>query len=287
MLDAVAAAPAKQSIRIGITGSPGVGKSTFIEAFGRHVIGQGHRLAVLAIDPSSARTGGSILGDKTRMPELSRNPDAYIRPSPSGRGIGGVAQRTRESIPLVEAAGYDVVVVETVGVGQSEFAVAELVDLFVLLLAPGGGDELQGIKRGIMELADLIVINKADGELANAARHAASDYRNALTLMRPKYEAWRAETATVSSLNGEGIDTVWDTVERYRQAMTADGALERLRADQSVRWMWKQIEASLLEELKRDARLASLLGDLEGQVAAGRLSPTRAARRVLEEALKG
>lgn len=287
MLDAVTAAPAKQSIRIGITGSPGVGKSTFIEAFGRHVIGQGHRLAVLAIDPSSARTGGSILGDKTRMPELSRNPDAYIRPSPSGRGIGGVAQRTRESIPLVEAAGYDVVVVETVGVGQSEFAVAELVDLFVLLLAPGGGDELQGIKRGIMELADLIVINKADGELANAARHAASDYRSALTLMRPKYEAWRAETATVSSLNGEGIDTVWDTVDRYRQAMTADGALERLRADQSVRWMWKQIEASLLEELKRDARLAGLLGDLEGQVAAGRLSPTRAARRVLEQALKG
>ena len=285
LLDALADGSTRPSLRIGITGSPGVGKSSFIEAFGSHVIAQGHRLAVLAVDPSSSRTGGSILGDKTRMPELSRNPAAFVRPSPSGVGIGGVAQRTREAVPLVEAAGYDVVLVETVGVGQSEFAVAELVDLFMLLLAPGGGDELQGIKRGIMELADLVVVNKADGELASAARHAASDYRSALTLMRPKHASWRAEVLTVSSLNGDGIGEVWLAVQRFREALAEDGGLERQRAAQSVRWMWREIESALLARVREDERLVSLLDELERQVAGGSLSPSRAARRVLGEVL--
>lgn len=285
LLDGLVAGPASNSVRIGITGSPGVGKSTFIEAFGAHVTERGHRLAVLAIDPSSSRTGGSILGDKTRMPKLSRNPAAYIRPSPSGAGLGGVARRTRDVITVVEAAGFDVVLVETVGVGQSEFKVAELVDLFMLLLAPGGGDELQGIKRGIMELADLVVINKADGELKNAARHAASDYRSALTLMRPKHEAWKAEVLTVSSLTADGMDTVWDAVSRYRQALGQDGSFSGQRAGQAVRWMWQEIEAALLSRMRDRPGLDALLHELEGKVARGVLSPNAAANQVLERFL--
>ncbi|MBX3284786.1 MAG: methylmalonyl Co-A mutase-associated GTPase MeaB, partial [Actinobacteria bacterium] len=200
------------AVRVGISGPPGVGKSTFIEAVGSHVTGAGHRLAVLAVDPSSSRSGGSILGDKTRMETLARNPQAFIRPSPSGGELGGVARRTREAMLLCEAAGFDVVVVETVGVGQSELAVADLVDLFVLLASPSGGDDLQGIKRGIMELADLVVVTKADGDLATSANHAAADLRRAIHLLRPKYEGLETETLLVSSPTGTGIAEVWDHV---------------------------------------------------------------------------
>ena len=210
---------AGKAVRIGISGVPGVGKSTFIEAFGLHLIAQGHRVAVLAVDPSSRRTGGSILGDKTRMTELSRAPEAFIRPSPSRGTLGGVARRTREAILLCEAAGYDVIIVETVGVGQSETTVADMVDVFCLLLLPSGGDELQGIKKGIVEIAELIVVNKVDGDLKDAAMRAVADYRSALRLLRPVTPWWTTEVIPVSSLQGDGIAAVWGTVERHRQAM--------------------------------------------------------------------
>ena len=221
---------AGRSVRIGITGVPGVGKSTFIERFGLHVIGQGHRIAVLAVDPSSKRSGGSILGDKTRMQDLSTNRDAYIRPSPAGATLGGVARRTREAMLVCEAAGFDVVLVETVGVGQSETAVADMVDMFVLLLLPGGGDELQGIKRGIVELAELVIVNKADGDLADAALRTAADYRNALRLLRPPSPNWRVAVERCSALTGEGIPEVWRTVERYREVLGATGEIASRRA---------------------------------------------------------
>jgi len=207
------------SIRLGISGVPGVGKSTFIEAFGRHVIDRGHRIAVLAVDPTSARSGGSILGDKTRMEELARAPEAFIRPSPAGDTLGGVARRTREAMLACEAAGFDVIVVETVGVGQSETAVADMVDLFCLLLLPGGGDELQGIKRGIVEIADLIVVNKADGAMRDAARHAAAEYRHALTLLRPRDADWRVLLLQAAATENRGIDAVWETIGRWRRRM--------------------------------------------------------------------
>ena len=209
------------SIRIGISGVPGVGKSTFIEAFGLHVIGQGHKVAVLAVDPSSQRTGGSILGDKTRMEELTRNTSAFIRPSPSGGTLGGVARRTREAMLACEAAGYDVVIVETVGVGQSETAVSDMVDLFMLLLLPGGGDELQGIKKGIVELADLIVVNKADGALVDAARHAVAEYRHALALLRSPSKDWKVPVLTCSAATRIGVPEVWDTIGKYRATLSA------------------------------------------------------------------
>ena len=200
---------------------PGVGKSTFIEAFGLHVIGQGHKVAVLAVDPSSQRTGGSILGDKTRMEELTRNTSAFIRPSPSGGTLGGVARRTREAMLACEAAGYDVVIVETVGVGQSETAVSDMVDLFMLLLLPGGGDELQGIKKGIVELADLIVVNKADGALVNAARHAVAEYRHALALLRSPSKDWKVPVLTCSAATRLGVPEVWETIGKYRATLSA------------------------------------------------------------------
>lgn len=272
---------AGHSVRLGISGAPGVGKSTFIEAFGLHLIEAGHRVAVLAVDPSSARSGGSILGDKTRMPELSRDTAAFIRPSPAGVTLGGVARRTREAVLLVEAAGYDVVLVETVGVGQSETAVADMVDMFLLLLAPGAGDELQGIKRGIMELADLVIVNKADGALADAARHAVSDYRSALSLLRPKTPHWRAEVQPISALQGDGIADVWDAVARFRTAMAAGDAAAPRRAAQMARWMWREVEEGLLESLKADAAVATLARQLEAAVREGQLMPALAARRLL------
>jgi len=270
------------SIRIGITGAPGVGKSTFIEAFGGYLTGQGRQVAVLAVDPSSARSGGSILGDKTRMAELARDPRAFIRPSPSGGNLGGVARRTREVTLLVEAAGFDVVIVETVGVGQSEFAVADMVDMFVLLLSPGGGDELQGIKRGIMELADLVVVNKADGDLLAQARHAAADYKSALTLMRPRSPHWTPEVALISALKRQGLDEVWDAVARFRQAFDEGDGLAGRRAEQARQWMWAELEDSLRQALRTDAKVASLLDELEGQVIAGQVMPTVAAQRLIE-----
>lgn len=270
-----------QSIRVGITGVPGVGKSTFIEAFGLHVIGRGHKVAVLAIDPTSQRTGGSILGDKTRMEALSRHPDAFIRPSPAGSTLGGVARRTREAMLLVESAGFDVVIVETVGVGQSETAVADMVDLFLLLLPPAGGDELQGIKKGIVELADLIVVNKADGDLAAAARHAVAEYRHALSLLRPAHADWRVPVLSCSALSGQGINGVWEQIGAHRTLLGGNGALTRRRAEQARAWMWTEIRENLLSTFLADGAVKQALPGLERATAAGEVTPGAAARRLL------
>ena len=269
-------------MRVGISGSPGAGKSTFIEALGLHVVEHGHRVAVLAVDPSSTRSGGSILGDKTRMEQLVRSPSAFIRPSPTGGTLGGVARRTREAMLLCEAAGFDVVLVETVGVGQSEVAVDAMVDLFLLLLAPGGGDELQGIKRGIVELADLVVVNKADGDLAAAARSAASDYSSALRLLRAKQAGWEPRVLTASALEGTGVHDVWAAIEEFRATLDASGELERRRAQQAGDWMWSEVSESLLDALRRDAGVAALAGELEEAVRRGDLAPAAAARRLLD-----
>ena len=270
------------ALRVGITGSPGVGKSTFIEAYGLHLVDvQRQSVAVLAVDPSSQRTGGSILGDKTRMPGLAASPNAFIRPSPSGSTPGGVARRTREAITLCEAFGFDVVIVETVGAGQVEGAVADLVDVFVLLVGPGGGDDLQGIKRGIMELADVLVVTKADGDLAAIARHTAGDYRHALELLRPKAGAGAAPVLACSSLAGEGITEVARTVARLRGEWAASGRLAELRSHQATAWMWHDVEARLGEALRSDPEVAALAPGLETEVASGALSPTTAARRIL------
>jgi len=270
-----------KAARIGISGVPGVGKSTFIEAFGLHAIGQGHQVAVLAVDPSSKRSGGSILGDKTRMEELSRNPSAFIRPSPAGGTLGGVARRTREAGLLCEAAGFDVVLIETVGVGQSETAVADMVDMFVLLLQPGGGDELQGIKRGIVELADLLVVTKADGDLVAAANRAVADYRRALTLLHPATAYWTPEVLSCSSISGKGIDLVWSAVGRYLEALGPVGEIERRRAGQAKRWLWGEIAESLLDSLRAHPGVRGRLATLEKEVAAGRLAPGAAAAELL------
>jgi LAO/AO transport system kinase len=272
-----------KATRVGISGPPGVGKSTFIESLGLHAVEAGHRVAVLAVDPSSRRSGGSILGDKTRMPELSRNDETFIRPSPGGEHLGGVARRTGEALLLCEAFGFDVVLVETIGVGQSEVAVANLVDMFVLLLSPGGGDELQGIKRGIMELADLVVVTKADGDLLAAANRAVADYRNAVHLLRPKWRAWDTEVVACSAVERSGIDVVWEAVTRFHAAVTGSGELRGLRADQATAAMWSEIEEGLLERLHADERLARQLADLEAKVADGEITPTRAARRLLDQ----
>ena len=274
-------ADAGGALRIGITGSPGVGKSTFIEAFGLHLVGAGHRLAVLAVDPSSQRTGGSILGDKTRMAGLAST-DAFIRPSPSGTSLGGVARRTREAITLCEAFGFDVVIVETVGAGQAEGAVADLVDVFVLLVAPGGGDDLQGIKRGIMELADVVVVTKADGDLAATARHTAADYRHALELLRPKTDEGPAPVIACSALAGQSIGDVAAAVERLRRAWAASGLLATLRSRQATAWMWADVQARLGDALRSNPRVEALVPGIEAQVAGGAISPTTGARRLMD-----
>jgi LAO/AO transport system kinase len=270
-----------RAVRLGITGVPGVGKSTFIEAFGLFLIGQGHRVAVLAVDPTSRRSRGSILGDKTRMEELSRAPEAFIRPSPAGGTLGGVARRTREAMLVCEAAGFDVVIVETVGVGQSETAVADMVDMFLLLLQPGAGDELQGFKRGIMELADLIVVNKADGDLAAAAQRAAAEYRGALQFLRPASRAWRPEVLKCSAVTRQGIPDVWEAIGRFRTALTGAGELERKRAEQALAWMWSEVSETLLAALRAHPGVARQLPALEAEVRAGRMTPTAAAERLL------
>ena len=270
-----------RSLRIGVSGAPGAGKSTLIEALGRHVIEAGHSVAVLAVDVSSKRGGGAILGDKTRMEGLANSTQAFVRPSPAGGTLGGVARRTREAILICEAAGYDVVVVETVGVGQSETAVADMVDLFMLVLQPGAGDELQGMKRGIVELADLIVVNKADGEMAAAATATAADYAAALHLLRPRSPDWSVPVVTCSALTGAGIAALWQTMERYRQAMTGPDAMAARRAEQARRWLWAEVEASLLAALRADPSVKPRLAALEAQVAAGEVTPSRAAHDML------
>ena len=276
-----------RAIRVGLSGAPGVGKSTFTEVFGRYLTGIGLKVAVLAIDPSSARTGGSILGDKTRMEELSRDPNAFIRPSPASGTLGGVARRTREAMLLVEAAGFDVVIVETVGVGQSETSVAEMVDMFVLLLSPGGGDELQGIKRGIMELADMVVVNKADGDLLMAAKRSAAEYKGALHLMRPKYEGWTAEVLLTSALKNKGISEVWDAITRFREILEAAGDLATLRCEQSKAWMWTELRAGLLHLVDEAPAARAALPGLESDVMEGRITPTVAAQKLLKMVAKG
>jgi LAO/AO transport system kinase len=266
--------------RIGLSGVPGSGKSTLVEALGLHAIDHGHRVAVLAVDPSSSVSGGSILGDKTRMVELGRHPDAFIRPSPSSGTLGGVARRTREALLLCEAAGFDVVMVETVGVGQSEVAVSDLVDLFVLVASPAGGDELQGIKRGIMELADLIVVNKADGDLRAAAERAAADLRHAVHLLRPKRARWEVAVRTCSALTGEGLPELWAAITSGHDALRADGLAE-LRAQQGVAWMWSEVTETLIASLRADPAVRARIDAAEAAVAAGTVSPGAAADELL------
>jgi len=271
-----------RATRIGISGVPGVGKSTFIEVFGQNWIAHGHKVAVLAVDPSSQRSGGSILGDKTRMEQLSRAPEAFIRPSPTAGTLGGVARRTREVSLACEAAGFDVVLIETVGVGQSETAVADLVDMFLLLLLPGGGDELQGVKRGIMELADLVVVNKADGDLAAAAERSASEYANAIRLLHPAASDWIPPVLTCSSLENTGIDEVRETTEAYRAQAQAGGALEARRAAQARRWMWGEVDEHLLAGFQRHPAVRERLESLEQKVADAEITPSAAAQTLLE-----
>ena len=272
-------------VRLGVSGAPGVGKSTFIDAFGNHVIDQGHRLAVLAVDPSSGRSGGSILGDKTRMEELARRPEAFIRPSPAGRTLGGVARRTREALLLCEAAGFDVVIIETVGVGQSETAVAEMVDLFCLLAAPGGGDDLQGIKRGVMELAELVVVTKADGDLLPAAQRAAGDLRHALHLMRPLHESWTPTVLSTSAQEKAGIAEVWTAVQDHRRTLEQAGDLGPLRSEQLRRWLWTELREGLVDRFMATA--GPRLAQAERDVAAGRVLPTVAAADLLDPGSPG
>ena len=268
--------------RVGISGVPGAGKSTFIEAFGLQVIERGRKLAVLSVDPSSALSGGSVLGDKTRMELLSRDSRAFIRPSPAGRTLGGVARRTRESILLCEAAGFDLLLVETVGVGQSEIAVAEMTDMFLLLLLPGGGDDLQGIKRGIMEMADLILVNKADGDLLPAANRTVSDYRNALRLLHPRSKHWQVPVRGISSLERRGVDQTWQTIDEFWQTMQAHGEIERRRAEQARAWLWNEIQDGLMTAFRAAPAVQQALPTVEDEVAGQRLPPTTAARRLLD-----
>ncbi len=269
------------ALRLGVSGAPGAGKSTFIEALGTHLTALGKRVAVLAIDPSSQRSGGSILGDKTRMDRLARDPNAFIRPSPAGTTLGGVARRTREALLLVEAAGFDVVLVETVGVGQSETAVADMVDLFVLLVGPGAGDDLQGIKRGVMELADLVLVTKADGDLAPAARRAAADYRMALHLMRPRYAGLEPEVRLVSALTGAGVSEAWDEIVTIHATLVQRGLLKQLREEQGRRWFRNELQAVLGEEIAADPAIAEMAAGLEIAVVTGRALPHAAARSLL------
>ena len=269
-----------RSQRVGITGVPGAGKSTTIEALGLMLTGRGHKVAVLAVDPSSSRTGGSILGDKTRMEQLSVDPAAFIRPSPAGGALGGVARKTREAMLLCEAAGFDVIIVETVGVGQSETMVADMVDFFLALLIPAGGDELQGIKKGLIELADAIVINKADLD-PNLAKRSAQHYRSALHILEPTSRNWTPPVQTASAMTGEGVAEVWAQIDRHREVLTATGERAARRAAQNIRWMWRQVGDRLESALRAHPSVALLVPDLEFQVRQGVIPPGAAADRLL------
>ncbi len=268
------------AVRVGITGVPGVGKSTTIDALGSHLTAAGHKVAVLAVDPSSTRTGGSILGDKTRMARLGTDPNAFIRPSPSGGTLGGTAAKTRETMLLCEAAGFDVVLVETVGVGQSETAVADLTDTFLVLMLPGAGDELQGIKKGVLELADIVAVNKADGDNLPRARAAAGEYRAALHLLGARQPFWSPRVLTYSALTDDGVAQVWEAVLDHRKAAEAAGALAATRQAQQVRWMWTLLQERLAEKVRTDPAIKARLPGLERSVADGTLAPTIAANEI-------
>jgi GTPase len=271
-----------KSIRIGITGVPGVGKSTFIEAFGLHLLSQGKRVAVLAVDPSSPIAGGSILGDKTRMEELSRAEGAFIRPSPSEGALGGVAQKTRETMLLCEAAGYDVILVETVGVGQSEYQVAAMVDFFMVLMLPGGGDELQGIKKGILELADALVVNKADGDSANLAKLACTHYTGAMNLLRHT-SFWTPRVMSCSALTNQNIDAVWGMIIDYYFQAEKEQAFMHKRAQQNSDWMHQLVNEMLLLKLNQNPEIKALLPELERGVEAHTITPYTAARKIISK----
>jgi LAO/AO transport system kinase len=270
-----------KAVRLGLTGVPGAGKSTTIEALGLKLIEQGHRVAVLVIDPSSARTGGSILGDKTRMPQLSLADGAYIRPSPSAGVLGGVAWRTREAMLLCEAAGYDVIIVESVGVGQSEAEMAQIIDTFCLLLVPGTGDELQGIKRGVVELADMVAVNKADGDRVLAAKGAAGDYRHALRLLPPSTDGWKTPVITYSALEGTGLDTLWETVLDHRRLLSDSGQLAERRARQQRRWLERLLDETVLRQFKSRPGFDAALRDAQAAVRDGRETVPQAVRALL------
>jgi LAO/AO transport system kinase len=273
--------------RVGITGVPGVGKSTFIESFGKNLTGEGHKVAVLAVDPTSSRTGGSILGDKTRMADLAADENAFIRPSPSTGTLGGVGAMTRETMLLCEAAGYDVILVETVGVGQSETVVAEMVDFFLVLMLPGAGDELQGIKKGVLEIADMIAVNKADGDTNNGeggprrARAAAREYETALHIMTPASPTWAPPVVTCSGLKGEGLTEIWHLIEDHRMKMSGTGELQDRRTAQQIRWMYTMIEDRLMARLHDDPKVKARLASLEADIQEGRTTATLAVEEVM------
>ncbi|HHH50438.1 MAG TPA: methylmalonyl Co-A mutase-associated GTPase MeaB [Saprospiraceae bacterium] len=276
---------ANQSIRLGITGSPGVGKSTFIEALGEYLISKNHRLAVLAIDPSSSLTKGSILGDKTRMMKLSANSSAFIRPSAAGKSLGGVARKTRETIVLCEAAGYDTIIIETVGVGQSETAVHSMVDFFLLLLLPGAGDELQGIKRGIVEMADMIVVNKTDGEREKLAKQTRRAYKNALHLFPAKESNWPTKVNTCSAINSKGIDKIWEQIKSYKSFCEKNKYFEKRRRQQAAYWLSEALDERLRALLFQNKKIKKLYLQLEQDVLAAKLSPFKAVEELMKKML--
>jgi LAO/AO transport system kinase len=269
-----------KAIRVGITGAPGVGKSLTIDTLGTQLTGKGHRVAVLAVDPSSTRTGGSILGDKTRMARLATDDNAFVRPSPSSGTLGGVAAKTRETMLLCEAAGFDVVLVETVGIGQSETAVADMTDFFLALMLPGAGDELQGIKKGLVELADMIAVNKADGDNVKRATTAAAEYRAALHILNPRSPNWTPPVMTYSALTGNGVAELWAQVLAHRQRLTGSGELAARRREQQVKWMWSMLEERLFVKLRSDPGLRNKLPRIEAAVAEGRLSAMLAVEEI-------
>lgn len=274
------------AFRVGISGAPGVGKSTFIEAFGSYALDHGVRVAVLTVDPSSPLSGGSIMGDKTRMESLARRSDAFIRPSASGGTLGGVTKRTREVLLLCEAAAFDLILVETVGVGQSETAVAQMTDMFILLLLPGSGDDLQGIKRGVTELADLILINKADGGLADAAKRTAADYQNALQFLQPRTEGWTVVVQTCSAVENHGIDEAWTTVQNYKKVLSKSRKLQQKRGLQAKIWFWEEVSESLLSRVRHHPKLTSRVAELERDVSTHKIPPTVAAQELLDVYLR-
>jgi len=275
---------AGSAVHVGITGVPGVGKSTTIEALGMHLIAAGHRVAVLAVDPSSTRTGGSILVDKTRMAKLAVHPDAYIRPSPTSGTLGGVARATRETIVLLEAAGFDVILVETVGVGQSEVTVSDMVDTFVFLTLARTGDQLQGIKKGVLELADVVVVNKADGEHAVEAKAAARELTGALRLIYPRETLWRPPVLTMSALTGDGLAELWETVEKHRKVLTDAGEFDARRRKQQVNWTWAMVRDTVLDRVLSNPEVKRIRSELERQVRDGELTPALAAQQILDAA---